>query len=102
MPVADASERGFRFIGKEQQWVRVPWPDAAKCYSLSPRERAGVRGKCTQCFHTRRSSCASFPLTLNPSPQRRGKPVIPPKQLFGSLAATVVITTLGKKPITSK
>src|SRR5215218_5946090 len=26
-------------------------------------------------------------LTLNPSPQRRGKPVIPPKQSSGSLAA---------------
>src|SRR5215218_6218170 len=59
------TKEDFVFVAKEQQRMRVLWPHAAKCYSLSPRERAGVRGKCTQYFHTRRSFCASFPLPMN-------------------------------------
>src|SRR5215203_5997325 len=46
-----STREDFVFIAREQQRARVPWPDAAKCYSLSPRERAGVRGKCTQHSH---------------------------------------------------
>src|SRR5215217_9165006 len=47
-PAADINDEDFVIVAKEQQRARVPWPDAAKCYSLSPKERAGVRGKCTQ------------------------------------------------------
>src|SRR5215204_3008853 len=46
-----STKEDFVFIAKEQQRARVPWPNAAKCYSLSLRERAGVRGKCAQYSH---------------------------------------------------
>src|SRR5215217_5366301 len=69
-PAADINDEDFVIVAKEQQWARVPWPDAAKCYSLSPRERAGVRGKVHSIFTRVAVPTLRFPLI--PLPRGEG------------------------------